>query len=129
MMGLWRFSRMNAMIFATSGTLPSLASVASTRDGELAFAFEQQRVGLLHGADRILADAAAAHPDDIDAGEAGNGLQHEAEGNDIVAQTPRYPATIDALADVNVLVHGAMAAEKHMVADMAMPAKHGVVGE
>ena len=29
---------------------------------------------------------------------------------------------------LNVLVHRAMAAEKHMVADMAMPAKHGVVG-
>src|SRR5436309_1068441 len=54
--------------------------------GEIALALEQQRIGLLHGADALPADAAPAHADDVDTDQPADGVQHEPERNNVVAQ-------------------------------------------
>src|SRR6188768_4341 len=95
---------------------------------EFALAFEQQRISALDGTDAIPGHAPPPHPDDVDADQTPDRMQHETERDHIIAERG-VARDHRALADAGELMHGAMPADEHVVPHFDVPAKHGVVGE
>src|SRR5579883_2800821 len=96
-------------------------------DAERAVLGEEKLKGAAQGLDFLAREAAALHPDDVEAGKPRAIPHHRTVGND-VAFDARHTADHRMLADADELMDCREPAQNGMVADDDMAAERGVVG-
>ena len=117
---------MKATIFSTSGSPANSHTDCVYPFGENAVAEEQRMIGLAQPMQVGARRAAAAQADDVQSDQV---LQiSKAEWNDVGAD-PCHSANHGALTDAVVLMNGGQSADKCVIANRNMAAKHDVVGE
>src|SRR3954453_7200418 len=111
--------------FRNAAMLP--LDLVDTR-GKLALAFKQRLVGSAYRGNPVALNAAPAHTDDVDTGEARRRIEHVAIRDHVLADG-RIACHHDTFTKPHMLMHGTVPAEEHVVAEYTMAPDHRVIGE